>query len=84
MLEIKLDKQPEKFLRTCNKSFFDRITEKLKELKENLVPHDAKRVIGYRGLTFRLRFGKYRILYRVNYSDKIIIVVKIDHRERVY
>jgi len=84
MLEIKLDKQPEKFLRLCDKSLFDKITEKLRELKENPVPHNAKRVIGYEGLTFRLRFGKYRILYRVNYNDKVVIIVKIDHRERVY
>ena len=84
MLEIKLDNQPEKFLRKCDESLFDSIAEKLRGLKENPVPHDAKRVIGYKGLTFRLRAGKYRILYRVNYNDKIIIVVKIDRREHVY
>lgn len=84
MLDIKLDKQPEKFLKNCENILFNRITSKLKELKEKPVPHDSKRVIGYELPTFRIRIGKYRALYRINYETKTIIVVKIDHRENVY
>ena len=61
-----------------------RIKDKLNMLKDNPIPHDAKRVIGYEEPTFRIRIGKYRALYRINYEDKLVIVVKIDHRERVY
>ncbi|MBI2676253.1 MAG: hypothetical protein HYX24_07375 [Candidatus Aenigmarchaeota archaeon] len=60
MLEIKLDKQPYQFLRKCEKELFDRITAKLKELKQNPVPQDAKRIVGYEPPTFRIRIGKYR------------------------
>ena len=84
MFEIKLDKQPEQFLSKCEKDLFDRIFEKLNQLKNNPVPHDSKRVIGYELPTFRIRVGKYRTLYRVNHENKLIIVVKIDKRERVY
>lgn len=84
MLEIRLDNQPEKFLKNCEKTLFERIISKLKELKENPVPHDSKRIIGYELPTFRIRIGKYRALYRINYETKTIIVVKIDHRETVY
>ena len=84
MLEILLDAQPEKFLRKCEKVLFKRIVEKLKGLKQNPVPHDSKRVIGYELPTFRVRVGKYRILYRINYDDMKVIVVKIDHRESIY
>ncbi len=84
MFEIKLDNQPEKFLKKCDKELFDRVSEKLKMLGQNPVPHDAKRVLGYEAPTFRIRIGKYRALYRVNYEDKRIIVVKIDHRGKVY
>ncbi len=55
MFEIKLDNQPEKFLKNCEKMLFDRIVEKLETLKQNPVPHDAKRVIGYEKPTFRMR-----------------------------
>lgn len=84
MFEIKLDNQPEKFLKKCDKELFARISEKLKILKQNSVPHDAKRVLGYESPTFRIRIGKYRALYRVNYEEKRVVVVKIDHREKVY
>ncbi len=84
MLEITLDKQADKFLRKCEKVLFERIIEKLKDLKNTPVPHDAKRIIGYNEPTFRIRIGDYRALYRINYTEERIIVVKIDKRSRVY
>ncbi len=84
MFEIKLDKQPEKFLNTCEKILYDRIIEKLKILADNPVPQDAKRVLGYKEPTFRIRIGKYRALYRINYANNLVVVVKLDHRDTVY
>lgn len=84
MFEIKLDNQPQDFLKKCQKILFERINKKLNELKENPVPHDAKRVVGYELPTFRIRIGKYRVLYRINYQENRIVVVNIDHRDRVY
>ena len=84
MFEIALDKQADKFLRKSEHILFDRIVKKLEELKINPVPHDSKRVQRYNDPTFRIRIGDYRALYRVNYEEKRIVVVKIDHRERVY
>ena len=84
MFEVKLDRQAEKFLDTCEKILFDRIVSKLKLLKENPIPHDAKRMVGYENPTFRIRIGKYRALYRVNYEENRVIVVKIDKRPKVY
>lgn len=84
MFEIKFDKQPEKFLSKCSDEFFNRISKKLKSLKENIFPHNVKRVVGYELPTFRIRIGKYRVLYRINYEEKRIIIVKIDKRGSVY
>ena len=84
MFEIKLDKRPEHFLSKCENKLFERISEKFEMLKQNSVPHDAKRVLGYELPTFRIRIGKHRALYRVNYEEKRIIVVKIDKRDKVY
>ena len=84
MFEIKFDNQPEGFLKKCDKILFERIKNKLEELKDNPVPHDSKRVVGYELLTFRIRIGKYRVLYRINYKENLIVVVKIDHREKIY
>lgn len=84
MFEIKLDKQPSKFLEKCEKTIFDRVVEKLKYLKQNPIPHDAKRLTGYEEPLFRVRVGKYRVLYRINYEYRIVVIVKIDHREKIY
>ena len=60
MLEIKLDNQLQNFLRKCDKILFDRISQKLKELKENPVLQNAKRLMGYDSI-FRIGIGKYRV-----------------------
>lgn len=84
MFEIKLDKQAEHFMTKCEEELFERISNKLEALKQNPVPHDAKRALGYELPTFRVRIGKYRALYRINHEEKRIIVVKIDKRDKVY
>ena len=84
MFEIVLDNQADKFLRKCEKVLFNRIIEKLDSLKNDPVPHDAKRVQGYAVLVFRVRIGDYRVLYRINYDIKRVIVVKIDKRDKIY
>jgi mRNA-degrading endonuclease RelE of RelBE toxin-antitoxin system len=33
---------------------------------------------------YRVRFGKFRALFKVYESEKTIVIVKIDHRKRVY
>lgn len=84
MLEIKLDRQAQKFLIKCEKNLFERILTKLEDLKINPIPHDSKRVQGYNTPTFRIRIGDYRVLYRINSEEKRIVVVKIDKRDSVY
>jgi len=71
-----------KKLETLNKK---RIKEKIDKLSENPFPSEAVRVESYKEYkVFRVRIGDYRILYNVNFKDKLIIVVKVDKRGRVY
>lgn len=83
-LKIDYDNQPRKFLKNQDKTTVKRIMDKIDTLSLDPIPHDAKRVMGYELPTFRIRIGKYRALYRVNYEEKKVIVVKIDKREKVY
>ncbi|MEK6953265.1 MAG: type II toxin-antitoxin system RelE/ParE family toxin [Nanoarchaeota archaeon] len=81
---IDYDKQPRKFLKKLDKHIAKRIIDKIDQvLKESPVPHDAKSVVGKSGV-FRIRIGDYRALYRTNYSDKWVVVIKIDKRPRVF
>ncbi|MFA4975855.1 MAG: type II toxin-antitoxin system RelE/ParE family toxin [Candidatus Paceibacterota bacterium] len=85
MFELEYSKSSKKFLKSSEKELLSRIFSKLEMLKNNPVPSDAK-FIGREDndKIFRIRIGKYRILYRIKETEKIILVSKIDKRERVY
>lgn len=84
MFQTKFSKQAEKFLSKCEDKLFLRIKKRLEILKINPFPSDAKRLQGYESPTFRIRVGKYRILYEVKENELLIIVIKINKRERIY
>ena len=82
--EIFYDKQPEKFLEKLDKHIAARIVDKIEAtLSNNPVPHNAVAIEGEHGV-FRIRIGDFRVLYRVNYENNRIIIIKVDKRSRVY
>lgn len=84
MKGIKFENQAKKFLSKCDDVLYKRIKNKLSSLMIIPVPSDAKRMQGHQEPTFRIRVGKHRIIYRVNYETGLIVVVKIDKRDKVY
>mgnify|MGYP001581574139 CR=1 FL=1 len=85
MFELEYSNISKKFLKNLDRELSSRILNKIELLKENSVPSDAK-FIGREDndKIFRIRIGKYRVLYKVKESEKVIIISKIDKRERVY
>ena len=83
MYSVSLSKQAEKFISRSEKKLAQRLFDTISRLEQEPVPHDAKTIEGS-NRTFRVRVGKYRILYTINPSTKEILVVRIDHREKVY
>jgi mRNA interferase RelE/StbE len=81
-----------RFRRSARKEFLDlpvgiqdRIVEALSFLSEN--PYsDLLRTKKLRGpeKLYRIRIGDYRLVYTVELSELIVIVVKIGHRGEVY
>lgn len=81
---IEYGKATLKFLSKLNKKSAERILVRIEKLlTSSPIPSDAKAIIGYQGV-FRLRIGDFRALYRINYSNKRIIVFKIGKRSDVY
>jgi len=60
--------------------FSRRIIKKIRELSEDPFSKDIKRV--RKETVYRLRVGKYRILFEIE-KDKIIIL-KVGHRKNIY
>ena len=85
MFELEYSNIAKKFLKNSEKELSSRILSKLEILKLNPVPSDAK-FIGREEneKVFRIRIGKCRVLYKIKETEKVILVSKIDKRERVY
>mgnify|MGYP001570618158 CR=1 FL=1 len=85
MFTLELSKNVQNFLDKLDLHLKERIENNLRRLKNNPVPSDSKFIGRESGeKIFRYRIGDYRALYSVNETKKIILVIKIDKRPRVY
>ena len=83
-MEVEFKNKTLKFLEKLDKDTNIRIIKKIELLKIDPFPRDMKRVIGHKEKVFRVRVGSYRILYRVNYQNNKVIIIKIDKRTSAY
>ena len=85
MYFVDLSQRAQKFLDKLDSHIKERIEHTLKRLENNPIPSDAKFIGRETGeKIFRYRIGDYRALYFVNENTRIILVIKIDKRPRVY
>ncbi len=82
MLKVEYSKQSCKFLKQVDRNNAKRILTKINRLRINPIIHDSKRIENSN--LFRVRVGKYRILYEVDFKNEIIGIVKIDKRSKIY
>jgi mRNA interferase RelE/StbE len=81
---ILIHKRAYDFLKSLKPEEKNRIIDKLKQLEDfPVVRLDIVKIAGETD-TFRLRIGKYRALFKVYEQDKIIVIIKIDIRKRIY
>jgi len=74
-----------KFIKKLDIQSKKRIRNKVLRLKLEPFPSETVRVEEYKNeKIFRVRVGDYRILYSVSYEERLIMVIKIDKRGRVY
>ena len=59
-----------------------RITRKIRSLAGNPRPGGCEKLSGLE--QYRLRQGRYRIVYSISDSEQTVLVVKIGHRKEVY
>ncbi len=83
MFEISYSRHSNKVLQTLDKHLAERILEKIKLLQHYPISHDTKRIEGQQR-KFRLRVGKYRVLYEIDWDNGLIIIENIDKRSRIY
>ena len=81
--EVVVHREALKSLLKLDKKLVQRIRNVFAVLSENARPHDCKKLIGFDDC-FRVRVGLYRILYRIDDSEKRVFVYRVAHRKESY
>jgi len=90
-MKIRYEKKALKFLSKKNKAIVDKIREKINGLTLSPPEGDIKTLEGYKDGRKRLRYGKYRIIFRYdNEVDEnktkitILLIMNIGSRGDIY
>ena len=81
--EIRISRMAERQLKKLPSEGRDRVVRAVRALADEPVPRGSRRLTGYDDV-FRIRIGRYRVLYSVVASTLTILVLKIGHRKDVY
>ena len=84
MYELKIDKQAAKYIKKADELTRRRLINAVMELAESPFsdPH-VKRLKGYTDL-FRKRVGDLRIIFEINQSELIVLILKIGSCGDIY
>lgn len=81
--EIEVSRTAEKQLKKLPPADQPRVARAMLALTDDPIPRGSRKLSGYDDV-FRIRVGRYRILYSVSQRALIIIVLKIGHRKDIY
>ncbi len=81
--EVEISRTAEKQLRKLPRDVQERIVRRMLLLAEDPFPQGAKKLTGYDDV-YRVRVGRYRILYSVSRRRLVIIILKVGQRKDIY
>ncbi len=82
MFEVKLHRRVLKFLERLNEEDKRRIISAIEGLRDPF-SQPYEKLKGRKGV-YRIRVGDYRVVYYVDKKNKIVSVLLVDKRERIY
>lgn len=82
MHSISISDEAAKQIRRLDKPIRERIRKRIRELAKTPRPAGAKRL--RKRPDWRIRVGDYRIVYRIEDQELVVLVVKVGHRKDVY
>ena len=80
---VELTRTAEKQFRKIAKRDRNRVVDAISSLADRPRPHGARKLQGYDDV-YRIRVGKYRIVYEVFDDRVVVIVLKVGHRKDIY
>ncbi len=86
--KVLIDQRVEKDLEKVPKYIVEKFLKLLDEFEKNPVRprsgFDVKPMEGYSGNTYRLRIGKYRVLYSVDIENRNVKITSVQHGGDAY
>lgn len=82
MYKVILDRRVAKEIKSLPNEFIPRVIHFIEELKTNPRPYGVKKLVGDIG--WRIRIGRYRILYAIDDSQGIVVIYRVKHRKESY
>ncbi|HIE06083.1 MAG TPA: type II toxin-antitoxin system RelE/ParE family toxin [bacterium (Candidatus Stahlbacteria)] len=83
MYEVYLERRAERDLKNLEPKDFYRIISHIKKLSKIPRPAGCRKITGSQN-DWRIRIGKFRVLYEVDDEAKIVKIMSIRHRRAVY
>jgi mRNA interferase RelE/StbE len=86
MFQIVTSNKASRSAKKLPKQYKSRLVELLLTLRENPVPseyYDIKKLRGEED-TFRARLGDIRVVYEIDWREKIVHILLVEHRGRAY
>jgi len=81
--EIEITRTAEKQLKALAPGDQERLVAAMLRLADNPRPRGCRKLSGYDD-AFRIRVGKFRVIYSLSDAKLIILILKIGHRRDVY
>ena len=81
--EIEISRTAEKQLRRLPRGEQERLARAMVALGDEPLPRGSTKLSGYDDV-YRIRVGRYRILYSVASRRLVIVILKIGHRRDIY
>lgn len=82
--KLEFSKEALKTLHTLDDYSSQQILKKIKELTNNADNLDLKKIKSKKYNLYRLRVGKYRVVYSIENKFLTIFIVAIGHRKYIY
>lgn len=81
--EVEVSRTAERQLRRLPRADQERVVRRMLLLAEDPFPQGVRKLTGYDDV-YRIRVGRYRILYSVSRRRLVIIILKVGQRKDVY
>jgi mRNA interferase RelE/StbE len=81
--DIEITRTAEKQLKGLPREEQRRVARAIVALADQPRPRGSRKLSGYDDV-FRIRVGRYRVLYSISDRKLIIIILKLGHRRKIY